>query len=113
MSDEPNAMTITVHNDGKQLANVHIDRQLKSRYDTSSFERLDVPNESIPHFDPLLDEQEDVFRMNAVLPTSWLRELKYDWTKTGKLSITVGSIWAPVHDGHSHSFEIPLGTDCD
>lgn len=102
------AMKIVIHNDARKLATNIVDRHLKSGYDTSTFASLDVPDESKPHFDPPLGEQRDVFRMNAVVPASWLDGLRYDWSKSGSLSITVSSIWDGLHQGHSHLIRIPL-----
>lgn len=104
-----NAMHITVHNGGETIGTFTVDRHRKLGYDVASYEGLDEEDPRIPHFAAPLNEQGDVFRMGAVLPARWFRELQYDWSKPGRVSVTVASIWQGYLDGHSHSFEIPLG----
>ena len=106
-----NAMTITVFNGGAEVGRYVVDRHRKLGYDTSSYRRLDSPDESLPHFSAPLGEQQDVFRMEAVLPAEWLDDMDYDWSKPGSLSITLSSIWDGYLSGHNHAIEIPLATD--
>jgi hypothetical protein len=103
-----NAMHVTVSNGGQELASYSIDRQQKLGYDTSSYKTLDNPDESKPHFYAPLDEQGDVYQMQAVIPARWLKKIDYDWSMAGSISVRVASIWDGYLDGHFESFEIPL-----
>lgn len=103
-----NAMTVTVTNDDKQIGSYVVDRHQKLGYDTSSNVRLDKVNQTRPHFLAPLDEQGDVYRMGIVIPARWLRKLKYDWAKPGKVRIEVSSIWDGHLLGHSETIDIPL-----
>jgi hypothetical protein len=103
-----NAMHVTVFNDGKELATFSIDRDQKLGYDASSYEGLDNPDEDLPYFYPPLNEQDDIFMMEAVLPKRWFKKMDYDWSKDGSVSIRVSSIWDGSYDGHHYSLEIPL-----
>jgi hypothetical protein len=103
-----NAMQITVFNDGKELATYTVDRHQKLGYDTSSYDQLDQVDKKRPHFSAPLGEQGDVFRMQAVLPARWLKEIDYDWSRPGSISIGIASIWDGYLSGHNHLIEIPL-----
>ena len=103
-----NAMKITVVNDAETLTTFTVDRHRKLGYDTSSYGDLDEINEKIPHFAAPLNEQGDVFRMDAVIPARWLKKIDYDWSKSGSVSIEISSIWDGYLDGHSQTVEIPL-----
>ena len=106
-----NAMDVSVLNGGKNLGSFTLDRHRKLGYDTLSYKRLDSPDESVPHFSAPLGEQQDVFRIDAVLPAEWLDDMDYDWSKPGSLSIKLSSIWDGYLDGHILAVEIPLGAD--
>lgn len=101
-------MQVTVFNDGKRLASHTLDRQRKLGYDQTSYDGLDNPDENLPYFDAPLDEQGDVFLMGAVLPKRWFKNLDYDWSKDGSVSVRVSSIWDGSLDGHYLELEIPL-----
>ena len=103
-----NGLDLVLMNDGEQLGTYHIDRHRKSGYSTESYELMDYPNRSIPHFLAPLGEQGDVFKMAVVLPKTWFEEKQYDWSKDGSVSIKISSIWGGYLEGHSHSFTIPL-----
>ena len=85
-----------------------VDRHRKSGYATKSYDLMDNPNRSIPHFLAPLGGQGDVFRMKVVLPKTWFEENQYDWTKDGSVSIDISSIWKGLSEGHNHSLTIPL-----
>ena len=103
-----NSLEINVFNGGEQLGEYTINRHLKLGYDTSSYDALDEYDQRVPHFSAPLGEQEDVYRMGAVLPARWLKTMNYDWSKPGSISIRVSSIWDGYLDGHSEVVEIPL-----
>ena len=103
-----NGVDIVLMNNGKQLATYRIDRQKKLGYHTKTYESLDNPNQSAPHFFAPLGEQEDVFKMAVVLPKVWFEEKRYDWSKDGSVSIKISSIWDGYLEGHNHSFTIPM-----
>jgi len=103
-----NGLDVVLMNDGKQLGTYRVDRHRKLGYSTKSYESLDNPDLSTPHFLAPLEEQGDVFNMAVVLPTTWFEEKKYDWSKDGSVSIRISSIWDGYLEGHSYSFEIPL-----
>ena len=103
-----NSLEINVFNGGEQLGEYTINRHLKLGYDTSSYDALDEYDQRVPHFSAPLGEQEDVYRMGAVLPARWLTTMNYDWSKPGSISIRVSSIWDGYLDGHSEVVEIPL-----
>jgi hypothetical protein len=103
-----NAMQVAVFNDGEEIGSYTIDRHQKLGYETSSNDQLDNPDKKKPHFLAPLDEQGDVFEMTGVVPARWLKKLKYDWSKPGKVSIRVSSIWDGYLQGHSKTIEIPL-----
>jgi hypothetical protein len=103
-----NALHVAVFNDGKELAAYTLDRHQKLGYDTSSYDGLDNPDDHRPYFDPPLDEQGDVFLMEALLPKRWFKEMDYDWSKDGSVSIKVSSIWDGSLEGHHLTFDIPL-----
>lgn len=103
-----NPMEVSVFNRGKKLGFYTINRHRKLGYDTTTFDALDQANQTKPHFSPPLGEQQDVFKMDAVLPARWLAKLGYDWTKAGSISVRISSIWDGWLDGHSHSLEIQL-----
>lgn len=103
-----NAMHVTVFNDGKELASYILDRHQKSGYDASTYEGLDNPDDDRPYLDAPLDEQGDVFLMDAVLPKRWFKDIDYDWSKDGSVSVKVSSIWDGSLDGHHLSIDIPL-----
>ena len=103
-----NAMQVSVFNGGRELATYSIDRHQKLGYDTSSYNELDNPEESKPYFQAPLDEQGDIYQMQAVIPAKWLKSIDYDWSKAGSVSVRVASIWDGYLEGHFHAFEIPL-----
>jgi hypothetical protein len=103
-----NSIQITVFNGGEKLATYTIDRHQKLGYDTSSYEELDNPDDSKPHFHAPLDEQGDVYQMQAVIPARWLGSIDYDWSMSGSIAVRVASIWDGYLDGHSYAFEFPL-----
>lgn len=103
-----NAMHVTVFNDGKELAAFTLDRHQKRGYDTSSYEGLDNPDKHRPYFYAPKDEQGDIFLMDAVLPKRWFKEIHYDWSKDGHVSVKVSSIWDATLDGHYLTIDIPL-----
>ena len=103
-----NAMHVKVFNDGSELASYTLDRHQKLGYDPSSYEALDNPDEDRPYFDAPLGEQSDVFLMGAVLPKRWFKDIGYDWSKEGSVSVKVSSIWDGFLDGHHLSIDIPL-----
>lgn len=103
-----NAMQLTVFNDGRELATYTIDRHQKLGYDPSSYKQLDEPDDSKPYFYAPLNEQGDLYQMQAVIPAKWLKRINYDWSKAGSVSVRVASIWDGYLDGHFHAFEIPL-----
>jgi len=106
-----NAMQISVYNDGEMLGEYMVDRHLKLGYDTSSYDKLDAYDERVPHFSAPLGEQDDVYRMGAVLPARWLKKMNYDWSKSGSISIRISSIWDGYLSGHSELVEIPLSAN--
>lgn len=103
-----NGLDVLLTNDFKQLASYRIDRHRKSGYSTGSYELMDNPNPSVPHFLAPLGEQEDVFRMTVVLPRVWFEKNQYDWSENGSVSIDISSIWKGYAEGHNHSLTIPL-----
>lgn len=103
-----NGLDVVLTNDARHLASYRVDRHRKSGYATKSYDLMDNPNRSIPHFLAPLGEQGDVFRMKVVLPKTWFEENEYDWTKDGSVSIDISSIWKGFSEGHSHSLTIPL-----
>jgi hypothetical protein len=103
-----NAVDILLFNDGNHLGSYHVDRHRKLGYRTDSYESLDTPDTSLPHFLAPLGEQEDVYGMTVVLPGTWFEEKSYDWSKNGSVSISISSIWEGFLEGHSYSFTIPL-----
>jgi len=103
-----NAMQITIVNDAEILTTFTVDRHRKLGYNTSSYGDLDEVNEAIPHFAAPLDEQGDIFRMEAIIPARWLKKVGYDWSKSGSISIVISSIWDGYLDGHRQVIEIPL-----
>ena len=104
-----NGMQVVVSNGGKELGSYTVDRHRKLGYDTSSYEQLDGLDKNNPHFSAPLGEQDDVFRMEAVVPASWLKSINYDWSKTGSISIELSSIWDGYLNDHTLSISIPLG----
>ncbi|MBT8076542.1 MAG: hypothetical protein KJN61_08740, partial [Gammaproteobacteria bacterium] len=66
------------------------------------------PDESKPYFHAPLNEQGDIYQMQAVIPAKWLKSIDYDWSKAGSVSVRVASIWDGYLDGHFHAFEFPL-----
>jgi hypothetical protein len=103
-----NAMQITVTNDGEEIGAYVVDRHQKLGYETSSNDRLDNANQKKPHFEAPIGEQGDVFRIDAVIPARWLRKLKYDWSKSGEVTVKISSIWDGYLDGHNMTLVIPL-----
>jgi hypothetical protein len=103
-----NALDVLLFNDGELLGSYHVDRHRKLGYRTDSYESLDTPDTSVPHFLAPLGEQEDVYEMIAVLPGAWFEKKRYDWSKNGSVSISISSIWKGFLAGHSYSFAIPL-----
>ena len=103
-----NAMRVTVINDGRELGSYVVDRQQKLGYVTSSNDRLDNPSKKAPYFSAPLGEQGDVFKIDAVIPARWLRKMKYDWSKSGSVTVRVSSIWDEYLTGHDEMVEIPL-----
>lgn len=103
-----NSLDVVLANNTRHLASYRVDRQRKSGYSTESYDLMDNPNRSIPHFLAPLGEQGDVFRMKVVLPTAWFEKKQYDWSKDGSVSIDISSIWKGFSEGHSHSLTIPL-----
>lgn len=103
-----NALEVTVSNDGKVIGTYTVDRHRKLGYDTSSNERMDEPDRKKPHFWAPLDEQGDIYRMDAVIPARWLKSLNYDWSRSGSVTVKISSIWDGYLEGHSKTIEIPL-----
>ncbi len=103
-----NAVDLLLFNEGKRLGSHHIDRQRKLGYNTGSYESLDTPDPSVPHFLAPMREQEDVYEMTVILPAAWFKAQHYDWKKDGSLSVGISSIWKGYREGHSESFTIPL-----
>jgi hypothetical protein len=103
-----NALDVSIYNDGKPLETYHLDRHRKLGYNTGSYESLDTPNTTEPHFLAPLREQDDVYEMTVVLPVSWFKKIKYDWSETGLVSIELSSIWHGYLEGHELAFTIPL-----
>jgi len=103
-----NGLDIVLTNNSSYLASYRIDRHRKSGYSTESYDLMDNPIQSVPHFLAPLGEQEDVFKMTIVLPKVWFEQNHYDWSKNGSVSIDISSIWKGYSEGHSHSFTIPL-----
>lgn len=106
-----NAMHVTVQNDGGKLADFVLDRQQKQGYDASSYNALDNPDTSRPYFDAPLDEQGDVFLVDAVLPSTWFGDLQYDWSQSGSVFVKVSSVWDGYLDGHYTMIEIPMAVE--
>ena len=46
--------------------------------------------------------------MGAVLPEQWLRQIGYDWSREGSMTIKIASIWTGSLEGHELVFDIPL-----
>jgi hypothetical protein len=103
-----NGLKVVLMNDGKQLGTYQLNRHTKLGYDTKSYDSLDNPNQSAPYFLAPMGEQEDIFNMGVVLPTTWFEEKQYDWSKDGSVSIQISSIWNGYLEGHSHSLTIPI-----
>jgi len=103
-----NALDVLLFNDGKLLGSHHLDRHRKLGYRTDSYELLDTPDTSVPHFLAPLGEQDDVYEMVVVLPRSWFKKKKYDWSESGLVSIGISSIWKGYLEGHGYSFSISL-----
>lgn len=103
-----NAIEVSVSNDGEVIGTYTVDRHRKLGYDTSSNERMDNPDRKKPHFWAPLDEQGDIYRMEAVIPARWLRSLNYDWSRPGVVAVRISSIWDGYLQGHSKTIEIPL-----
>lgn len=103
-----NGLELVLLNDGRQLGSYSIDRHRKLGYRTGSYDLLDNPNLSAPHFLAPLGEQTDIFEMGVVLPSAWFDENQYDWSKDGAVAIEISSIWSGYFQGHSHSLTIPL-----
>lgn len=103
-----NAIQVRVNNNGRELAGFNLNRDQRLGYDTSSYQALDTPDTTKPYFNAPLDEQNDVYRMEVVLPKSWFREIGYDWSGQGSVSIRLSSVWDGYLDGHYHDVEIPL-----
>lgn len=103
-----NGLDIVLTNSSSYLASYRIDRHRKLGYDTKSYDLMDNPNLSVPHFLAPLGEQEDVFEMKVILPKVWFEKNQYDWSKDGSVSIDISSIWKGYLEGHNHSLTIPL-----
>lgn len=103
-----NGLEAVLMNNGQQLGAYSIDRQRKLGYSTGSYDLMDNPNQSVPHFLAPLGEQGNVFEMTVVLPGFWFEENQYDWSKEGAVSIEISSIWEGYLEGHKHTFTIPL-----
>lgn len=103
-----NGLDVVLTSDSNYLASYRIDRNRKLGYSTESYDLMDNPNPSVPHFLAPLGEQEDVFRITVVLPRAWFEKNQYDWSKSGSVSIDISSIWKGYSDGHNHSLKIPL-----
>jgi len=103
-----NALDVALVNGGELLGSHHLDRHRKLGYKTDSYESLDTPDAKAPHFFAPLGEQGDVYEMTVVLPASWFKTNRYDWSRSGSLSIRVSSIWSGHLEGHQYAFTIPL-----
>lgn len=103
-----NALVVRLSNDGESLGGYRLDRHLKMGYNTESYTTLDNPNTRAPHFLAPLGEQGDVFEMTIVLPRTWFKNKKYDWSKNGFIAIGLSSIWSGYLEGHGHVLKIPL-----
>jgi len=103
-----NDVEITVFNAGKELATHILNRDQRVGYDPSSYDGLDNPDESKPHFEAPSDEQGDVYKMGVVIPRRWFKDINYDWSNSGEVKVTVSSIWSENLEGHELSFEMPL-----
>jgi len=103
-----NGLVVTLINDGASLGSYRLDRHLKVGYNTDSYTSLDNPNTLAPHFLAPLGEQGDVFEMTVVLPRSWFKNMKYDWSKVGSVAIGLSSIWSGYLEGHAYDMKIPL-----
>ena len=103
-----NAVEFTVFNEGRELAIHKLNRDQRAGYDPSSYDGLDNPDESKPHFEAPLDEQGDVYQMGVVIPRRWFKDIDYDWSKSGVVRVSVSSIWSENLEGHELSFEMPL-----
>jgi hypothetical protein len=103
-----NGLDVVLTNNSSYLASYRVDRHRKLGYSTKSYDLMDSPNLSVPHFLAPLGEQDDVFMMTVVLPKVWFEKNRYDWSKTGSVSIDISSIWKGYSEGHSHSLTIPL-----
>lgn len=103
-----NAVDVLLFNAGKLKGSYHIDRQRKLGYRTESYELLDAPDTTAPYFFAPLGEQGDVYEMSVVLPAKWFRQMRYDWSESGEMSIGIASIWKGYLDGHDHSLTISL-----
>lgn len=103
-----NALDVLLFNDGELLGSHHVDRHRKLGYKTDSYELLDTPDTSAPHFFAPLGEQADVYEMTVVLPAAWFKQKRYDWSKNGSLAIDISSIWKGYSEGHGHSLTIAL-----
>ncbi len=103
-----NGMQVTVLNGGATIGEYTVDKHRKLGYKTSSNERLDKPDKTKPHFWAPLDEQGDVFVMDAVIPSRWLKKLKYDWSQPGSVTVKISSIWSGHLEGHDMTIEVPI-----
>ena len=103
-----NGLDVVLTNNSSYLASYRADRHRKLGYSTKSYDLMDNPNPSAPHFLAPLGEQEDVFKMTVVLPKVWFEKNHYDWSQNGSVSIDISSIWKGYSEGHRHSLTIPL-----
>lgn len=106
-----NALDMQLFNDGKLVGSHLLDRQTKQGYRTDSYELLDVPDTSAPYFYAPLGVQGDVYEMAVVLPAVWFDQSHYDWSRVGKLSISLTSIWKSHLERHGHVFTMTLPAD--
>jgi len=106
-----NGLDVELVNDGEHTASFRIDRHQKLGYDTTSYDSMDNPNQSIPHFLAPLGEQQDVFKMTVMLPSAWFKEQGYDWSREGSITLKIASIWTGYLEGHGLGFSIPLPAD--
>jgi len=103
-----NAVDIRLFNDGRLMGSHLLDRQTKQGYRTASYELLDAADTSAPYFYAPLGVQGDIYQMAVVLPAGWFERNHYDWSKSGRLSIDLSSIWKGHLEGHDHAFTIAL-----